>query len=216
MSNLIIQGNVAILRPSEFKQLLAGAEHETNRTPYSNSLFLKVALFTGMRYEELIRFQHNPKWFNGEFIHIPAHAQKKSPVKQSTINGKIRKERKQPDRWVRLTPRARELIPLFLSNKYYPNINARKLPTRTGWNENLKRWAKLGGLDGSNISAKTTRKTYESWIIFYYSQTNPNITLMTAKSQGHDRITAFDYYINIPFNSSDKEAMREYIEGWDK
>jgi integrase len=206
MTELIMQGDTPILRPSEFKQLLSGAEHSSSRASNTNGLFLKVALFTGMRYEELVKFQKNPRWFNGESIHIPSHAQGKSSVKARMINGKMRKERKQPDRWVRLTPRARELIPFFLSS--------RKLPTRTGWNENLKRWAELGGLDGSKMSAKVTRKTYESWIIFYYLRTEPNITILAAKSQGHDRMTQFEYYLNIPFNQSDREAMKEYVEGW--
>lgn len=182
MKPIILHGT-RVLRPQEAKQLINAIpkrEHEIQ---------FKALLLTGARYVEMQRFQEHQEWFDGKFIHLPATAIKKA-------------KRKQRERWIRLNPLGREVVRSFLETS--------KLPTKQAWNQNLKRWAKLAGLGPEGLSAKTTRKTWESWLVFYYPDKLANIVL----SQGHTTLTSIQFYLNMPFTDEDKEEMKEFVEGW--
>ena len=183
----IIKEGVRILRPFEAKLLI-----EKGIPPFKNQfkyqLLFKSLLFSGTRYAECKRLKDNPEWFDGDFILL--------------FSTKIKATQK--ERWVRLTPRGKEIIQQYLKSDF-------KLPHNITWNENLKRWAKDAGLDEpEGISAKTTRKTWESWLAFYYPVQHLNI----VQSQGHNRTTAVKHYLNMPFTDDDKFQMKEFVEGW--
>ena len=180
----IILMGTRVLRPKEWKALLMGCPKIEYKT------MLQTLLYTGMRYVELQRFQRKPQWFDGEFVHLPEEASRKV-------------QRKQKERWVRLNNQGRMMIQFFITIK-------KSVPTYQSWNENLKCWARRIGLDDEGLSVKTTRKTWESWLMFYYPQQMPLITL----SQGHTQLISLQHYLNMPFTEADRIEIRNYVEGW--
>lgn len=183
MATPILKAKVRILRPREYETLREGAEKLENQTK------LDVLLLTGLRYVEAQRLQQNPAWFDGRFIHLPEAAVKKA-------------KRKQRERWVRLTPRATALIPFFFKVK--------PLPTWKGWTLSLRRWAERAGLNPTGLSPKTTRKTWESWLVASFPDHPYEIFL----NQGHTDLTSLRHYLNLPFTEVDKLEMKKWVMGW--
>lgn len=179
----ILKGGVRILRPCEYELLRKGAKK------VENQVRLDALLFTGLRYVEAQRLQRHPQWFDGEFIHLPRLAQRKVKAKQR-------------ERWVRLNPQGRQTLLFF--------FKAPPLPSWKAWTLNLKRWAERVGLNPVGLSPKTTRKTWESWLVTYYPQHIVQIFL----SQGHTELTSLEHYLNLPFTEVDKLEMRKWVEGW--
>lgn len=184
--NPILKSGVRILRPSEYediREVIKNMEHQ---------LILDTALLTGMRWVELQRFSAHDEWYDpkGGYIFLPREASRK-------------KKRTLKERYVYLSSRGKAIVPLFLKI-------GRKPPSRITWNENLKRWAERAGLDPVGLSAKSTRKTWESWLMASY----PDRVLMIAMSQGHTQLTAMNHYLNIPFSAGEKERIKEYTAGW--
>lgn len=180
----IILHKTRVLRPKEWRVLLEGCPKIEYKT------ILQALLYTGMRYVELQRFQRNPHWFDGEFVHLPEEASRK-------------KLRSQKERWVRLNNQGRMIIQFFITLKT-------TVPTYVSWNMNLKCWARRAGLEDTGLSVKTTRKTWESWLMFYYPQQMPLITL----SQGHTQLISLQHYLNMPFTEADRLEIRNFVEGW--
>ena len=180
----ILMNNVRVLRPKEYRALINGCPKTNYRT------ILQALLYSGMRYIELQRFQKHPEWWDGDFIHLPRTAVKKD-------------KRKQKERWVRLNQAGKMAIEYFLNQEV-------KVPSYQSWAENLKCWGRRGGITTIGLSAKTTRKTYESWLMFYYPDFMPLILL----SQGHDAVTALQHYLNLPFTEDDRIIMKNYVGGW--
>lgn len=169
-------------------RILRPAEYETIRSGLqpAQAIMLDGLLLTGMRYVEARRFQEHPEWLEGKFIHTPT----------------MKVKAKQKERWIRLSNYGQQVIPLFLKGA--------RLPGKATFNTNLKRWALKVGLDQAGLSAKTTRKTWESWLVFYYPERQINV----VQSQGHDILTSIDHYLNLPFENSEKFAMQKWLEGW--
>ena len=180
----IILHHTRVLRPKEWRALLTGCPKIEYKT------ILQTLLYTGMRYVELQRFQRNPQWFDGEFVHLPEEASRKVM-------------RTQKERWVRLNNQGRMMVQFFITVKT-------SVPTYVSWNANLKCWARRAGLDDVGLSVKTTRKTWESWLMFYYPQQMPLITL----SQGHTQLISLQHYLNMPFTEADRIEIRNFVEGW--
>lgn len=180
---LIIE-NTRVFRPFEYKLLLGAIPKKEHRTNISG-LF-----YTGLRYVEAQRFKENPQWFDGEFIHLPEMA---------CLKG----ERKQLRRVIILNPVGRTIVQYFLDN----GVN---LPCWQSWKDNLRRWAVKAGLNPEKINVKTTRKTWESFLMSTYPTKLNEITL----SQGHTAITSIQHYQAIGFNDNDKRDMLEFVEGW--
>ena len=180
----IIRMGTRILRPNEWKALLEGCPKSDYKT------ILQALLYTGMRYVEMKRFQECPSWFDGDFVHLPKEASRK-------------KARTQRERWVRLNNQGKMIMQYFTHLK-------RPLPTYQSWNENLKCWCNRAGLSPEGVSVKTTRKTWESWLMFYFPQHIATITL----SQGHTQIISLEHYVNMPFTESDRIGIKNYVEGW--
>lgn len=184
--DVILSNDVRIFRPYELKILLNGI------TKFKYRIMFEALLFTGMRYVELQRLQRNHKWFDpvSGFVHLPKMAQRK-------------KKQKQKERWVRLNPRGVDKISIFLEL-------GKKLPAYVTWRKNLKKWCKNAELDDAGMSVKVTRKTWESWLVYYYPQNIVNI----FKSQGHSEMTSLKHYIGLPFSEQDGKDMEEFVGGF--
>jgi len=173
-----------ILRPWECRALISAIPKNDYKTMF------KMLLFSGMRYVEGQRFQDHPEWFDGIFIHLPILAMKK-------------KKRKQRERTVHLSAAGKEVMYAFTNMK-------RPIPGYTSWIEDLERWAGLADISTVELGPKTTRKTYESWLVTYF----PIWTLQIAMSQGHTTDTALRHYLNLGFIERDREEMKDFVEGW--
>lgn len=152
--------------------------------------FLDGLLLTGMRYTEAQRLQLHKDWFDGaKFI--------------KTENKKILAQKQQgKERWIRLSNIGGLLISQF--------INGEKLPTRQSFDESLKRWAKKAGLTPEGFCCKTFRKTWDSWLVTAYPERITEICL----SQGHDAVTQYHHYLNMPFTNEDIKDMEKWVGGW--
>jgi integrase len=177
----IIKEKVRILRPHEAKMII-----EQGIPKFQHQLLFKSLLYTGARYIEVQRLKENPEWFDGDFIKLPS----------------LKKKARQKERWIRLNPRGKEIISSYVNSEY-------SLPTKVTWRENLRRWASSCNLSPEGLCAKTTRKTWESWLTFYYG-TRAEI----PQSQGHTDAVAFQHYLNLPFTESDKSEIKEFVDGW--
>ncbi|MDE1854405.1 MAG: site-specific integrase [Thaumarchaeota archaeon] len=193
----IVKNGTRILRPQEFAPILSAS----GRIPgWQGSglwgpTFLVTLLMTGMRYVEGQRLQwHGSEWYKGgPFLHLPKEAV-----------GKVR--RTQVDRWVRLTPMGCKVVKKFIGCPV-------ALPSWWAWGDALKRWANESGIDPSALGPKTMRKTWESWLIFYYRD-KPNSWPIIAQSQGHTGKTSMDHYLNAPFVESERLMMEPWVRGY--
>ncbi|EQD73940.1 site-specific recombinase, phage integrase family, partial [mine drainage metagenome] len=59
------------------------------------------------------------------------------------------------------------------------------------------------------MNNKTFRKTWESWLVFYY----PDKALQIALSQCHTTVTQYEHYVNIPFEEYDRKRNEEMGRG---
>ena len=184
-ADIIIKANTRILRPYECKLLI-------DNIPKLDSVNkFETLLYTGMRYIEVQRLYKHPEWFNGETIHLTNKAIKKKKV---TVT----------ERYVHLNPVGRRAVSHFLKSKT-------NLPDYSTWRANLCRWMKNTKLYSDYMSPKTTRKTFESWLVTFYPEKFNQIFL----SQGHNQLTALRHYLNLPFSKTDKEDMFQFVVGWE-
>ena len=174
-----------ILRPREYQKL-----REAASVKIANQTNLDACLLLGARFYECKKIQLNPKWFDGDFIHMP-------------WTPELAESKHNPDRWVRLSSMGKVIVPYFLENPV-------KLKTVQSWDYNLKKWGDESGLGREGITARTLRKSYESWLIFYYPEASNLIFL----SQGHTSLTSLRHYINLPFTEDDRRDMEQWVEGW--
>lgn len=182
----VIKEKTRVFRPKEFNALLRGCPKIEYKT------ILEALLYTGMRYIEMKRFQKYPLWFDDDFVHMPRELA-------------IKKEKRtQQERWVRLNQQGKMAV------RHFIGLKNTALPSYQSWVHNLRRWANHVNLDPELINVKSTRKSWESWLMFYY----PHRTMEIAQSQGHTTTTSLQHYMNSPFTDEDKLAMRSYVEGW--
>lgn len=179
--------NIRILRPREWEDLLSVMK------PYQKHQ-AEGLLFTGMRYVEAQRLQENPQWWDGRsYIRLPLGASLKVYARQA-------------QRTIKLSELGTKRLPLFFKEDA-------KLPTLRTWNENLRRWGEQAGLGPQStnmISAKTTRKTWESWLTESY----PNNLDMITTRQGHTNAISMHHYVGIGFYPQEKTGMQKYVAGW--
>lgn len=109
-----------------------------------------------------------------------------------------------PQRDIHLTPAGREVVASFV-NLVEP------LPAYATMNENIKRWGDIANIDTQGLCVKSFRKTWESFLTFYY----PEKQTLICMSQGHSSITAVKHYLNMRFDERDKLEMRSLVEGWE-
>ena len=173
---------VRILRPSEWEILRDNLDINMKRICTS-------LLVTGMRYAELQRFRENPDWLDRRFVYLPRGSMMKVKAKQK-------------ERAIRLSDIGKTLISDLFQVPH-------PLPELPAFDMKLRRLSKRI-LEGAPVNNKTFRKTWESWLVFYY----PDKSLQIALSQGHTTVTQYEHYVNIPFEEYDRKEMRKWIEGW--
>lgn len=186
---ILLKKNVRVLRPCEFNAVVKAIPKLEYKTLF------KGLTVSGMRYVEAQRFQESLHWFDGQHINLPSMSMKKTKCKQS-------------GRTVWLSSSGKEIIFAFVNIK-------KKLPGYSAWNEDLVRWAEIAELSTNNngefrLSPKSSRKTYESWLVAYYPDKLPLIAL----SQGHNTDTAIRHYWNTAYKPDEKSGMKQYVEGW--
>jgi integrase len=166
--------------------------------PSSRALF-DLMLYTGIRLVEVQQLTANPAIFDQDRHTLTI---KSGKVKATQLS-----------RNVCLSDRG-----LLAVQEYFKNPS---VPTGSHvWQDNLMRWSRrarlqfVPGLEATNnpnaITVRTTRKTWESWLLAAYPDKLPYITL----SQGHAETTALRHYLNISFTADEREAIREQVRGW--
>lgn len=152
---------------------------------------LDILLVTGMRYIEMLRLYENKEWYNEKknLIHLPEEAQRKH-------------KRKQVERTIHPLPSMfGEVLNAFWMDK--------KPPLESTWNKNLQRWSVDAGISPYGVSAKTTRKTIESWMIA------GGITESTCCiRQGHDALTSMKHYQGLAFSDDEVRDIKRQLTSW--
>ena len=180
----MLKYGVRILRPKEYEQL--------KRVMSPNErILIDGLLTTGMRWIEAERFWRAPGWLDKKFINLPEGA-----------NGKKRAE--YAERTIRLSDYGQKAVPAFLNN-------LTTMPTRGTWDWVIKERAKSAHLDPVHLCAKTTRKTWESWLVFYFGE---KVLTNVQLSQGHIAATQVKHYLGMAFYEEEKEGMAKYVDNW--
>jgi len=194
MVSALISNGSRILTPGEAASIRRVISKPSNRALYD------LMLYTGLRLEEVRQLAEHPEIFDEE---------RGSVVIRS---GKARATQK--TRNVILSDKGREAVRAFLE--------APKMPaSSSAWQTNLIRWCRAAGIaplpvradEGGNvygITVRTTRKTWESWLITAY----PNRAVEIAMSQGHTESIAIKHYLNCNFTREEKAGIQEEVRGW--
>lgn len=180
----IIKKGVRILRPQEYESLISNIDKRRLKIGF------QALLFSGLRYREALRLHKHPEWFDGDFINLPPGSSLKVKCKQA-------------ERSVRLNMLGKQIIDQFLDTDD-------PLSTRQTMNENLKRWATRASIGVKGISCKTTRKTWESWLVSTYR----NDIVYIQLSQGHTGPTQTKHYLNVSFTDFELNEIKKYTMGW--
>ena len=186
MNDIILKGKkkpTRIFRPYEVTTLINAIPKIEYKTMF------ETLLYTGARYTELEKLQQHPQWFMNNSIKM--YSSKPKAIYE--------------ERYIRLNPQGQRAVSYFLRSK-------KKLPHYVTWDENLKRWSKDAGMNTTGISIKSTRKTWESWLVTMY----PKQLELIFLSQGHSGLTALKFYLMLPFTEQDIEQMKYYTDGWMK
>ena len=78
------------------------------------------------------------------------------------------------------------------------------------WSANLRRWAALAGVEHpEDLSAGSTRKAWESWLI----ESGWSLSRILA-SQGHDMNTSMKHYYNNDVTPEERTQIKEMTQGW--
>jgi len=193
MPNALTCNSSRVLTPGEADQIRSVIEKPSLRVIYD------LMLYTGLRFVELEQLADNPGIFDQERRTITIKSGK-SMASQKSRN-------------VCLSDRGMLAVVEFLKNPSVPSSSHL-------WQENLIRWSRrarlqhVPGQEESNnptgITVRTTRKSWESWLLASYPEKIVNITL----SQGHTETTALRHYFNISFTPVEREAIKEQVKGW--
>ena len=219
---------VKIFRPAEWERLLETV------SPV-RKIQLQGLLFTGMRYVEAVRFQQNPDWWDGRsYIALPEGAAKKekaefsqrtiklSKLGSDTLPLFLKEENRLPDRntWDWIIKDACEKAGIEFRGPRTKKIAEERIITRTPDGkiakdpETGKRMIQRVGerlIPAWSVNAKSTRKTWESWLAMVYGGNNLQLIQLY---QGHNATTQSKHYLGLGFYPEDTEAMKKYVEGW--
>ena len=183
--HLYTNGEIRVLTVTEYKNL-------KNAIPKDNyKIILDVLMISGMRYIEVCRLYENPEWYNEKrnLIHLTEEAQKKH-------------ERRQPERTINRLPNMFNLMmKMFFAGK--------KPPVESSWNRDLARWGVKAGLNPYGISAKTSRKTLESWLIVG-GVSESTVCLR----QGHTTLVSMLHYQNLAFSDDEVNDIENQLKEW--
>ena len=195
MVNALVCNGSRVLTPEE-----AAAMRRAISKPSNKALF-DLLLYTGLRFSEVSQLYDNPGIFDQD---------------RGTLNitsGKAKAT--QRTRNVILSPKGIEAVKAYLQTPKKPT-------TSTAWQMNLIRWAQQADLspvpghdqdEGGNrygVTVRTSRKSWESWLLTAYPDKPTNIAL----SQGHTETTALRHYLNISFTQAEREEIQAEVSGW--
>jgi integrase len=165
--------------------------------------FLDGLLVTGMRGVEWEQFVKDDfTWYDQtrRSIVIPEYAVRKAKVKVKRRNVML------SDAGILAIDkliRRQDAIP-----KYGTLLH---MPLRASWGTTLRRAAYKGRIpEPDTIFPKSTRKTWESWLIL----THPNNSLQITMSMGHDDRTAMRHYLGLGWSVQELIEAREYTRGF--
>lgn len=179
--HLLIRSGVRILRPHELTRLINAIPKMDHRIRF------ETLLYTGCRYSEIVWLHNHPSAFDGNAIKLTS----------------TKPEAKEKERYVRLNLNGKRTVTLFLRDK-------KGLPSQSVWDRNLIRWARKANINTTKVSSKSTRKTWESWLVTMY----PTMFTQIVLSQGHTKATSMEFYLGLSFSDKDKEDMKFYTDGW--
>jgi len=175
---------VRIWRPWELKALV-------NAIPKKDyKIRFEALLYSGMRYTELREVHGKITLYEDKWIHL-------TPLISRKVKSKFR------DRYIILSPYGKRVMEDYLALE-------KGMPSHKTWRQNLVRWSKLAGVNSDYVSTKSTRKTWESFLMAAYPHWQTQIFI----SQGHTELTALKYYVNLPFDDKDKKDMNYFVAGW--
>ena len=203
---MLQKGRTGIFSPEEYNKLRKVAE-KSDRT------LMDVALFSGMRYAELLRFQEHIEWFmpDRKCIFMP-----QGSLKGAVEGQRIKKNNNEPKRKPRTTPQRYVMLSsygVFILEKYVEDDDKIKFhPSLSKWDMRLKKYARIAGLaeDSKSVTNKSFRKSWESWLAVTYPEQQGKI----CQSQGHTQIVSMQHYVSTPFTLIEKEQIKEKVNGW--
>ena len=177
--------DIRILTPKEYQALRSAIPKDSHKTIFD------ILLITGMRYAELLRLYDNPTWYNEKknLIHLSQEAQKKH-------------KRRQLERTIHPLPSMFSYLLKDFGQAHMP-------PLESTWNKNLQRWALDAGLNPYGLSAKTTRKTIESWCV-----AAGIIESSVCLRQGHDSLTSMRHYQGLAFSEDEMRDIKKQLTSW--
>lgn len=160
-----------------------------------------LLLFTGMRLSEVAELARKPLLFD--------------PIRRCIEIHSTKAKAAQAVRKIRLNDQGIEAVKEYLKNPYVPSCPST-------WQQNLIRWSRQAHLtefsypdSPSNpykVTVRSTRKTWESWLIACFEDKLPSIT----KSQGHTEMIGLKHYMDFGFMADELEQIREYTAGWNE
>jgi len=182
--HLYVRG-IRILTPQEYANLRDVIPNDRHKT------ILEVLLVTGMRYAEMLRLYEHKEWYNEKrnIIHLPEEAQKKH-------------KRRQLERTI-------HPLPAMFCHVLKSFWQGKRPPLEATWNKNLQRWAQKAGISPYGMSAKTTRKTIESWMI-----SGGIIESTVCLRQGHDSLTSMRHYQGLAFSDDEVRMIKKQLTAW--
>jgi len=185
-----------VLRPIEYDMLKDSIDSENTKN------FMDLSLYTGMRYIELKRLAQNLDWIREQTHTI-----------YLSNEAALKEQRKAPDRFVHLSREGWYAVAEFKRKGLDP---VEDVYTRRGFTKFLKAHAKKAGISLEGLSAKTLRKTYESWLVqaLVIKGNQPSALSLIAKSFGHTENTAISHYINLDFTKEDIDKIMVRTAGW--
>lgn len=184
-------------------RVLSPAEADAIRAviskPSSRALF-DLLLYTGLRFAEVRQLAADPSILD----------QERGTLAIRSTKAKAR----QVGRNVILGDRGRAAVAAFLEA-------GGKMPAHvTAWQQNLIAWSRAAGLaplsgptaagNPAGMTTRTTRKTWESWLLAACPAEIVRITL----SQGHSETIALRHYLNVSWTAEEREAIAAEVGGW--
>lgn len=176
---------IRVLTPEAYDRLKEAIPKKENKAA------LEVCTITGMRFVEVRRLYNNKDWYSEKRnqIKLPKEAQRK-------------KKQILEERTIDMLPSS---MPYILDAFYQGS----EPPTLQTWNENLKRWSEKAGINPYGLSAKTTRKTCECWMLAVGVP-----PFRVYKRQGHDPVTSMKHYQEISFTDPELRDIEKRLQEW--
>lgn len=181
----IYVNGIRIFVPVEYDKFKVGIPKKRHKTLF------ELSTITGMRYAEIQRLYDHPEWYSESRNQIRLNEDAQKKVK-----------RKAKERTIDLLP---STFPYILDQFF----NWPAPPDIDTWNQDLKRWAVKTDFNPFGISAKTTRKSIESWML---SSGVPPFKVY--QRQGHDPQTSLYHYQGLSFTDIEMHQIKKRLMEW--